>query len=58
MAQWKVFTYKGKEVYAYPLPEVSEEEEEVTICVCAAENHCKPGSIHVHTEERCTKWQE
>ena len=55
---WKVFTYNGNEVFAYPLPEVCEEEEEVTICVCAAENHCRVESIHVHKEVRRKKCQE
>ena len=55
---WKVFEYQGKEIFAYTLPEESEEEEECTLKILAAENHCHIGSIHIHHEVRRKKCQE
>lgn len=54
---WKVFEYQGKEIFAYTLPEEVEEEEESTLRILAAENHCRVESIHVHNELRKTKCQ-
>lgn len=50
--QYKVFTYKGKELCAYTIFGEGEDEEEATIALLAYENHCQPESIHVHKELR------
>lgn len=55
---WKVFEYQGREIFAYTLPEEFEEEEECTLKVLAAENHCHIESIHVHNELRKMKCRE
>lgn len=52
---WKVFTYKGKEIFSYTMPEEVEEEEELTLRVLAAEYHCRIESIHIHNEMRRNK---
>lgn len=44
---WKIFTYKGKEIFAYTIF-----GEEATIALLAYENHCYPEAIHVHEEMR------
>lgn len=48
--RWKVFTYNGKEIFAYTI--FGEGEEEATIALLAYENHCYPEAIHVHKEWR------
>lgn len=45
--RWKVFTYKGKEIFGE-----GADEEEATIALLAYENHCYPEAIHVHEEMR------
>ena len=49
---WKVFTYKGKELFAYTIFDEGEDEQEATIALLAYENLCQPESIHVHKELR------
>lgn len=48
---WKVFTYLGKEIFAYTLPEKVEEEDS-TLRILATEHHCRIESIHIHKELR------
>ena len=55
---WKVFEYRGKELFAYTQAEEFEGEEESTLRLLAYENHCEIGSIHIHTEMRRDKCQE
>ena len=55
---WKVFTYRGKEIFAYTLPEKVEEEEDSTLRILATEHHCRIESIHIHNEMRRDKCQE
>ena len=49
---WKIFTYKGKEIFAYTIFGEDADEEEATIALLAYENHCYPEAIHVHKEMR------
>ena len=49
---WKIFCYKGKEIFSYTMPERVEEEEKSTLRLLAYENRCRPASIHVHMELR------
>lgn len=50
--RWKVFTYNGKEIFAYTIFGEGADEEEATIALLAYENHCYPEAIHVHEEMR------
>lgn len=50
--RWKVFTYNGKEIFAYTIFGEGADEEEATIALLAYENHCYPDAIHVHEEMR------
>lgn len=49
---WKIFTYNGKEIFAYTIFGEGADEEEATIALLAYENHCYPEAIHVHKEMR------
>lgn len=49
---WKVFTYNGKEIFAYTIFGEGADEEEATIALLAYENHCYPEAIHVRKEMR------
>lgn len=49
---WKVFYYKGKEIFSYTMPEQVGEEEKSTLRLLAYENRCSPASIHVYMELR------
>ena len=49
---WKVFRKNRKELFAYPVRDEGEDEEEAPISLLAYENGCSPSSIHVHIEWR------
>lgn len=49
---WKVFRKNRKELFAYPVRDEGEDEEEATISLLAYENHCQKKDIHVMLEMR------